>query len=279
MLRWLPDWVLYTVVFLVIIFLVFQADEQADAPPAPPGEAMAEGPLLPGPSAFDPEVLVEVGPVTSGVGTAFAVDSAGWWMTARHVVDACQRVGLIVGRNAATPVLEVRVARFADLALLKTAQAPEPLAIDLDETDFRVGQAAFHVGFPQGEPGEAASRLLGREKLIASGRYRLEEPVLAWAELGRTQGLFGTLAGISGGPTFDAQGRVIGVTVAESARRGRIYTAAPSSIGQLLKLNQEAVSPKGEPAGKLSLDNYGPEADRLRRELAVAQIVCVANPA
>jgi hypothetical protein len=131
------------------------------------------------------------------------------------------------------------------------------------------------MGFPQGQPGEAASRLIGRERLVARGRYHVEEPVLAWAEVGRTAGLFGTLAGMSGGPVLDAQGRVIGITVAESARRGRIYTAAPSSILSLLKM--ERIAPAGEPVGRLSLTNYGPAADKLRRSLEVAQVVCVAG--
>jgi S1-C subfamily serine protease len=220
-------------------------------------------------------VLVDVGPVTSGVGTAFAIREDGWWMTARHVVDSCDKVGIIVGRGAAVPARQVKVARFADLALIKTDQGPTSLKFDLDETRFRLGQTAFHVGFPQGSPGEAATQLIGRERLIARGRYHLDEPVLAWAEVGRTDGMFGTLAGMSGGPVFDTQGRVIGITVAESSRRGRIYTAAPSSILTLLKM--ENVDPAGDAVGKLSLANYGPEADRMRRQLAVSQVVCVAE--
>lgn len=278
----LPDWLIYVLVLLGLLWMLSRVDEQADAPPAPPAELEApaapggvDGPLLPGPSQFDPEVMVEVGPVASGVGTAFAIDKDGWWLTARHVVDACDRVGVVVGRGRAVEAMEVRIARFADLALIKTDRAPEPLKLDLSEDDFRIGQTAFHIGYPQGRPGEAATRLIGRETLIARGRYELEEPVLAWAELGRTKGVIGTLAGMSGGPVFDAQGRVVGVTIAESARRGRIYTAAPASIVQLLKLN--AVDPKGAPAPELTLTNYGLEADKLRRALAVAPVVCVAN--
>lgn len=276
--RWLPDWLIYFLVFAAILFVVFQADDEADAPPAPPDDGVS-GALLPAPSAFDPEVLVEVGPVASGIGTAFAVDADGWWLTARHVVDACDRVGLVVARGQAAPVREVRVARFADLALLRTDRAPDPLELDRTETDFRLGQTAFHIGYPQGEPGEAASRLLGRERLVARGRYDLDEPVLAWAELGRTQGLFGSLAGMSGGPVVDGDGRVIGVTIAESARRGRIYTASPASIVQFLSLHDQEVAPEGAPGGRFTLDNYGTEADRLRRGLSVAQVVCVAEPA
>jgi serine protease Do len=273
LIRLIPDWLLYIIVIAAVVFVLFRVDQRADAPEALPDSPEA-GAFLPPPSVYDPEVLVEVGPVASGLGSAFAISEDGWWLTARHVVDACDRVGLIVSRGAATPVLEVKVALFADLALLRTERAPVALAIDTSERRFQIGQRAYHVGFPQGRPGEAYSRLIGRETLVARGRYDLEEPVLAWAELGRTSGLQGSLAGISGGPALSANGQVIGVTVAESARRGRIYTAAPSSILRLLRVEQ--VQAQGAPAPRMSPAEYGQRADDLRRALAVAQVVCVA---
>lgn len=273
MIRLIPDWLLYIIVILAVVFVLFRLDSGNRAP-APEAYQPEDGAFLPPPSVYDPEVLVEVGPVSSGLGSAFAISEDGWWLTARHVVDACERVGLIVSRGAATPVDEVKVALFADIALLKTDRAPAALAIDTTERRFQVGQRAYHVGFPQGRPGEAYSRLIGRETLVARGRYEIEEPVLAWAELGRTSGLRGSLAGISGGPALAANGQVIGVTVAESARRGRIYTAAPSSILRLLRVEQ--VSAEGRAAPRMSPEDYGQQSDDLRRSLAVAQVVCVA---
>jgi serine protease Do len=270
--RFLPDWAIYLIVIAAIVFALFSFDEKADAPPAAP-EAAGLGAFLPPPSDYDPQVLVDVGPVSSGLGTAFAISRDGWWLTARHVVDACDQVGVIVTRGAAARAREVRVARFADLALVKTDTAPVALALDLVERELQVGEKAYHVGYPQGRPGEAYSQLIGRETLIARGRYDTEEPVLAWAEIGRTGKMSGSLAGISGGPAIAANGEVIGVTIAESARRGRLYTAAPSSIARLLRVEQ--VAARGEPGPRLEPDNYGEQADRLRRTLAVAQIVCV----
>lgn len=273
MIRLIPDWLLYIIVITVVVFVLFRVDQRSNAPEALP-DAPETGAFLPPPSQYDPAVLVEVGPVASGMGSAFAISQEGWWLTARHVVDGCQHVGLIVGRGSAARVTEVKRALFADIALLKTESAPLALALDSSERRFQVGQRAFHVGFPQGRPGEAYSRLIGRETLIARGRYDVEEPVLAWAELGRTSGLRGSLAGISGGPALSASGQVIGVTIAESARRGRIYTAAPSSVLRLLRVEQ--VEATGAPAPRLSPDNYGQQSDDLRRDLAVAQVVCVA---
>ncbi len=274
MLRLIPDWLLYIIVTLVVVVALFRVDNRANAPAALPDIQRESGGFLPPPSVYDPEVLVEVGPVASGMGTAFAISADGWWLTARHVVDGCARVGLIVSRGAATPVREVKRALFADLALVRTDYAPPALALDTSERDFQVGQRAYHVGFPQGHPGEAYSRLIGRETLVARGRYDIEEPVLVWAELGRTSGLGGSLSGMSGGPALAANGQVIGVTVAESARRGRIYTAAPSSILRLLRVEQ--VAAEGAPTPRFTPDNYGQQSDDLRRDLAVAQVICVA---
>jgi serine protease Do len=273
MIRLIPDWLLYIVVIAVLVFVLFRVDQRHDAPEALP-DAPETGAFLPPPSQYDPAVLVEVGPVASGMGSAFAVSPDGWWLTARHVVDGCEAVGLIVSRGTAARVTDVKRALFADIALLKTESAPVSLAIDTSERRFQIGQRAFHVGFPQGRPGEAYSRLIGRETLIARGRYDIEEPVLAWAEMGRTSGLRGSLAGISGGPAIAANGQVIGITVAESARRGRIYTAAPSSITRLLRVEQ--IEAQGAPSERLTPDNYGQASDDLRRNLAVAQVVCVA---
>ena len=271
--RFVPDWLLYIIVIAAVVYALFEVDDRANAPEALPDLPRA-GAFLGPPSAFDPQILVEVAPASSGLGTAFAISETGWWVTARHVVDACQQVGIIVSRQAAAPVDDVKVAEFADLALLKTARAPVALAIDTSERQFQVGQRAYHIGFPQGRPGEAYSRLLGRETLVARGRYSLQEPVLAWAELGRTDNMHGSLSGLSGAPAFSANGQVIGVTVAELARRGRIYTASPSSLLRLLEV--EHVVPEGAaPAQRLTADTYGQEADDLRRSLAIAQVVCI----
>lgn len=284
MMRLIPDWLLYIVVITVIVFVLFRVDQRQDAPEAYRNESPETGSFLPPPSQYDPAVLVEVGPIASGMGSAFAISPDGWWLTARHVVDGCEAVGLIVSRGAAVRVVDVKRAQFADIALLRTEnpvaedgeETPprHALSLDTSERRFQIGQRAFHVGFPQGQPGEAYSRLIGRETLIARGRYNLEEPVLAWAELGRTSGLRGSLAGISGGPAIASNGQVIGITVAESSRRGRIYTASPASILRLLRVEQ--VEAQGAPGERLTPDNYGQASDDLRRTLAVAQVVCVA---
>jgi S1-C subfamily serine protease len=271
----LPDWLIYLAVVLAILFAATGRRENAPAPEAPSDTAAVEepaGPALPGPSPFDPQVLVEA-PLQAqqGVGTAFAVDDAGVWLTARHVVDGCTKVAIVAGFGRMLRA-EYRIHPGADLAVMTTRQAPEPLPVESPLTPRR-GQRAFHLGFPPGKPGEATSRLIGRETLVVQGRGERSEPVLAWAETGRTDGLRGTLAGLSGAPVLDAQGEVIGVTVAEAPRRGRIYTTAPETFVQALEeAPPDRLGGGGEP---ITVENYGRVADGLRRDRRVAQVLCL----
>jgi serine protease Do len=270
-LRWLPDWLIYSVAICAILLVMFRLDQRAETPAWSPDEFPGAGEFLPPPSVFDPEILVDVEEAAPGLGTAFVINPDGYWLTARHVVDGCEKVAVLVSRGRALPA-EVRTSQFADLAFLETEPVPGAIALHLAEEEFMRGQPAYHVGFPQGRPGEAASRLVGRERLVARGRYSSEEPVLAWAETGRTWGVDGSLAGMSGGPTLDAQGRVIGVTIAESPRRGRIYTASPASIAQWLDVAR--VEAAGEPTAPMNDRNYFRRADELRRDMVVRPVVC-----
>ena len=94
------------------------------------------------------------------------------------------------------------------------------------------------------------------------------------AEVGRTDGLKGGLAGLSGAPVLDGAGRVIGVTLAESPRRGRLYSAPQSVIRTALK--RAGQSPGGFAEGRpIGPGNYGRAADALRRDLSVAPVACL----
>jgi S1-C subfamily serine protease len=276
----LPDWLVYTVVLIVIVAALFAQGGSDDGGVTPriaeiatpaPAETSDPGPLLPAPDPIDERVLVQVSDPEDGIGTAFAINKSGLWLTARHVVDGCSQVGLAVGDGRMVHVDEVKTSKNSDLALLVTDRAPTSVQLDLDR-QLRLGDEGYHVGFPQGRSGEASSRLIERSKLVTRGRYAMEEQVLAWGETDRTDGIEGTLSGMSGGPVFDAQGAVIGVTVAESPRRGRIYTAAPDSMRRFLE-DQGVIAPGGA-ARPLAASSYSIEADRLRRERAVVKVLC-----
>lgn len=270
-----PDWVVYVLVLAALIGLSLGQRENADAPPAPPPPDEMEGALLGPVTPFDPSVTVNAPdiPFQPASGTAFSIADEGLWVTARHVVEGCRRPAIMVGGGRAVAA-DVRLAPRADIAVLQTAGGPQALPLATGQP-LRKGQRAFHPGYPQGRAGEVASRLLGRETLKVRGRGQREEPVLAWAEVGRTDHLGGTLSGLSGAPALDRQGRAIGVTIAESPRRGRIYTTAPDTFGPAVRGLQAADEPlTGRP---VNVDNYFLVADELRRDLRVAQVVCLSS--
>lgn len=273
----LPDWTIYGAVVLALVIASIGRRERADAPPPPPPVPGEEGVPLGPSSPFDPSVVVEMNdkPQPSS-GTAFSIADRGVWITARHVVEGCPAVAIVVaeGRGVAT---RVSIDMAGDAAVLTSdGGAPAlPVLPEAEAQNLRRGARAFHPGYPQGKAGEVTSRLLGRENLVVRGRGARTEPVLVWAEVGRTNTLKGTLSGLSGAPALDAAGRVVGVTVAEAPRRGRIYTTTPET---LLAAMQAARQPPSTfaPGEAVNTENYGRVADALRRDLRVAQVVCLA---
>ena len=82
------------------------------------------------------------------------------------------------------------------------------------------------------------------------------------------------LSGLSGAPALDSQGRVVGVTIAEAPRRGRIYTTAPETFGPAIRGEQTLAEAARGPA--VTTEDYGQVSNALRRDLRVAQVVCLA---
>jgi serine protease Do len=270
----LPDWLIYAAVVVALLFAAIGRQERTDAPAAPPPAPELEGAALGPASPFDPAVVVEVSDkVEPGAGTAFSIGDSGVWVTARHVVDGCAQAAIVVapGRGVAATVT---IDPNSEAALLTTDGGAPALPLGLT-AGLRRGERAFHPGFPQGRPGEASSRLIGRENLVVHGRGARTEAVLVWAETGRTDGLRGTLGGLSGAPALDAEGRVVGVTIAEAPRRGRIYTTAPELTARTLAANVKGSAPPQ--GGPITAENYGRVADDMRRSLRVAQVVCLTS--
>jgi len=193
--RKIPDWLFY----LIIVVLIYANSNRASEKISPPSSPPDIGSMLPSESPRDERVIVNIEKPSSGIGTAFAINNNGQWITARHVVDSCNEVGINIG----------------GLKILRTS------------TDVS-------------------------------------------SKVSRTKGLFGPLGGLSGAPALDKDGEVIGVVSAESPRRGRIYTVTPENLRTLIT-NRD-----GTPSA-LNLDTYGIQADKLRRDRRIAQVVCMVN--
>ena len=264
--RTFPDWIIYGLVLIAFVWTAYGVEQDVVVPAPPISPEL--GPLLPSDSPRDEIVLVDVAPLQSGTGTAFAINDDGLWLTARHVVDGCKRVGLrISGRQ--TVRVKTTIVENSDLAVLTSDWSRRPLPADLD-SQRQVGEVGYFFGFPQGKPGEVVGSLIGRNRMKVRGRYTNDEAILAWSELGRSRNLSGSLGGLSGAPVLDKDGEIIGVVSAESPRRGRVYSVAPRYLRGI-------ITDPGEGTEPLSLDTYGMGADRLRRDRRVAQVICLVE--
>ncbi len=275
----LSNAVLYGLVAAAVIYGIFLAQR-----PPTIGERAAERSLdelpeiispLPPPSPLDERIIVEAAAPQDGLGSAFAISPEGYWLTARHVVDGCAVVRLRAGTGAVLDVLEVTLDETSDLALLTTGMNPDAVRLDLS-SPLILGAPGYFVGFPQGEPGEVSTRLFANARLITIGERESDEPVLTWVETERSDGLDGTLSGLSGGPVFDAEGEVRAVIVAESPRRGRIYTATPETVNAFLtRLNVPVEAGRSETFDE---DTFRKRSAAARRRLQVVRVECEVTP-
>jgi S1-C subfamily serine protease len=264
--RTIPDWLIYgglLTAFVVTAFSVRQDVVIADVPESP-----ELGPMLPSDSPRDEIILVDVAPSQSSVGTAFSINNKGLWLTARHVVDGCTRVGLRIGTGRTLSV-ETQIIRNSDLAVLNSDWKRRPLPADL-QSQRQIGEIGYFFGFPQGKPGEVVGSLISRSRMKVRGRYTNDEAVLAWSELGRSRNLTGSLGGLSGAPVLDKDGEIIGVITAEAPRRGRVYSVAPRYLTGI-------ITEPGTGTEPLSLETYGVAADKLRRDRRIAQVICLVE--
>lgn len=261
-----PDWSIYALVIGLIFFYATRTNDEVT-----PQQSPELGPALPDILPTDPNLLVQTKPRQSGMGTAFAIDDKGGWLTARHVVDGCDQVGLVSGPRTGVKVDSVEISQTADTAILRTSWTRLPLTPDFTEVR-RYNEAGYFFGYPQGRAGDVIGALLGRNQMITRGRYSSRESVLVWAETRRSRGLTGSLGGLSGAPVLDKDGELIGVVTAESPRRGRVYTVVPSNMTDLVP------TPNREGRTRaLNLDNYGREADGYRRDRRIAKVICLVD--
>ncbi|MES2174456.1 MAG: serine protease [Pseudomonadota bacterium] len=214
------------------LLLIAWFGQDVAVPPLEVEQYDPRSPRRPMPDWSDEQFVIEDNPngPADSMGTAFAVDRDGAWLTAQHVTHGCARVGLEDGRFA-RPVSRVIESQEADAALLPDS-LPSDAALPLSSRIPQPGTPGYHMGFPAGEPTLVMSELIG-EASARRGRTELTQPILAWAEKGRIPSGDGTLSGISGGPVFAEDGHVVGVNSASTDRRGRILTTAPDAVARL----------------------------------------------
>jgi len=272
------EFILYAV--LIVFFLVRYTNVDTAAPRRPAPDRPPTGPavLLPDrarlPSDISSTVIVEVDENDqNSVGTAFSVDRSGIYVSARHVIEGCDRVSLIRNqrRIAATLVTKATNRDFAVLKVDSLRAAPFELSLQVP----RRGEDGFMMGYPQGAPADVRATVIGSTVMRSKGRYNTRERVVAWVERERRPGFGGSLGGISGGPVLNGQGRIVGTVVAGAPRRGRVYTTNPSVFSEA-GLNTTSSSQQSKNA-QLTKDNFDQEATQFRRQMRIAQVYCEVN--
>ena len=243
-------------------------------PPPTPPRTRRPIPVEPGPS--DPVFVVQSPDELpkGSTGTAFSVNSRGAWMTARHVTHDCARVGLLTSDGNVSIAWVAYAHPAADLAIIATNRGAQPVAFS--DEPLSEGQTAYSLGYPRGEAGAAHLQLIGRSRTKSGGRMPFASPTLTWAEVDRFPEHLDTLGGMSGGPVVDEAGRVVGVLVAGSMRRGRAFSIAP----ELLKQVRQDLAPADGPGPRpIDAVRLGPQrlaqiAESAVRDARVAKVYC-----
>ncbi len=152
--------------------------------------------------------------VTQAQGSGFFITPDGYVVTNNHVVEHATEVTLVTDDGTSLPAKVIGTDKKTDLALLKVTKAGTYPIVPWDTKAPRVGDWVIAVGNPFGLGGTVTAGIVSaRGRDIGAGPYddflQIDAPVNR---------------GNSGGPTFNAQGQVVGVNTA-------IFSPSGGSVG------------------------------------------------
>ncbi|WP_136646499.1 Do family serine endopeptidase [Tabrizicola sp. YIM 78059] len=173
----------------------------ADLPPGFEDFARRFGMPMPG-QPFGPQGEA---PQMQGVGTGFIISASGDIVTNNHVVDGSETVTVKLADGTSLDAKVVGTDPATDLALIRVEAGHDlPFVEWGDSASLRVGQDVVAIGNPFGLGNTVTAGIvsaLGRD--IGSGPF--DNYIQTDAAINR---------GNSGGPLFDAEGRVVGINTA-----------------------------------------------------------------
>jgi len=161
-----------------------------------------------------------------GEGSGFFITSDGYIVTNNHVVEGAERIEVTLADGSTAEARIVGRDPKTDLALIKVDTDKPQAYVELaDSGDARVGDWVLAVGNPFGLGGSVNAGIISaRGRDIQSGPY--DDYLQIDAPINR---------GNSGGPLFDARGRVIGVNTA-------IFSPSGGNIGIGFAIPAETVA-------------------------------------
>ncbi|MGZ3298100.1 MAG: peptidase [Asticcacaulis sp.] len=272
----IPDRLFYLVVLVAIVAVTGSWHEQSIAPPAPPPPGKGEMALFANFTPFAAVSIINL-PIDDQkvmTGTAFSIAKSGQWIMGADSIKGCPHPFLNIGGNLGVPFKVARISGVDNYVIGTTEGAGKPLPL-ADPKTIEPGQRGFMIGYPASQPGEATARLIGRTVIERHKRFQHNEQVMAWAQAGRTEHIRGNLNQLLGGPVVNSQAQVVGITLRESPRRGRIYSSTPETLARLASTAPR--TPDFENSNTLTKTNYGIVADTLRREYRVAEVGCIKS--
>jgi len=160
------------------------------------------------------------------LGSGFVVDPAGYIVTNNHVVGNATEIVVNLSSGEKYPATVIGRDERTDLALLKIEPKGPLQAVSFGgDEQIRVGDWVMAVGNPFGLGGTVTVGVLSaRGRDLGSGPYddflQIDAPINS---------------GNSGGPTFDTQGRVIGINTAIVSPNGGsvgIGFAVPAAVAK-----------------------------------------------
>lgn len=152
------------------------------------------------------------------LGSGFFITRDGVMVTNAHVVNGATKVIVRWRGQRGTAVKILNFARKYDLVTLQTSFASTP-AVSLGDSDMvAVGQDVIVLGNPHGLEGTVSTGIVGGLRMLGNVKFlQITAPISP---------------GSSGGPVFDATGRVIGIATATSARGQNLNFALPANLLQ-----------------------------------------------
>ncbi|MCB1885079.1 MAG: DegQ family serine endoprotease [Geminicoccaceae bacterium] len=155
------------------------------------------------------------GRVQRGEGSGFIIDATGDIVTNAHVAGDADKITVVLQDGTELPAKRIGVDEKTDLALIKVdAGKPLPFVEFADSSKVRVGEEVIAVGNPFGLGGTVTAGIVsatGRE--VGNGPY--DDFLQIDAPINR---------GNSGGPTFNTEGKVVGVNTL-------IFSPSGGSVG------------------------------------------------